>query len=830
MMGFNEIYAFLKNKLYSTNNIVKQAAIHKKTDINNNHYVMYALDATEEATRVDFGNKTYNLENHHLSFYQMQDDSKPYLSQYHYTATLKDKDHKRFTSHVYFDAQDQIVDITLMSPNKDEKITLDDEDKLELAELARINSKNIMAELRYQAQVSYDQLEQKYEKMESELALLSVSIDQNRDQYEQVLHEICKIVELLIPYHPQYESINRLFTHIQNAMTRKPHVSTLTLQRSPHADEVISSSIQIQDAIPTLQKNTLDDKLKSILVAKAAYIKSVEEKLPEVEQTQLALQFFEASNDTALIFNETKSSMDLQTLLTIQKLVSESSHIIKRIMISVIEETKVNSEFDLLPMQMLSNFIPQLSPRFIIHAVRNNNHYLLEILLKYGKFGIDTLLIDGVPLAVYCVLNHTSTVSREKCLSALIEHNASLLVNAPDGLPLVHQILKNPSSDLYKMLVKHNKKILQPKYYAMLSKILQARLAQSNFDEDKRKILNESIAAYRNAIVSINNIPANHIKRNNVLETVASTTAKLLSRLNDEKEKSLLEDPEFSTRAEQMLTLNKKLSSLFKASKNKLKVVDVNDDNTRLDQIPPASSTQEMRKIYLDYQDEYIKTLQLTINKIEIGQQIKAKSIDSKELLGSLEEINFDIKLARINMRKLTLKSQGLSDELPEEKHLDIPFVAMRTQQILDDYKKHDRTSKRTKSKASNHVLTKDERKEKLEEIIALYNQLGLEKAKKIMSWLGTILFKKNSTYGSHFEFFASLNSEDLLDIAVIGEILSGPQERIVDINDETFLIKIENNQGVSIEVITTNFPKGLLDPKYVASYPAMPSNKMRSG
>jgi hypothetical protein len=499
-MTVNKLYFFIKRSL-STLPIrqhLDKGSFYFKIDSEQHKYVLYEL-AIDNYIIVAGEEKSqqYILKSHHISFYEMQDDENPCLSQYHYTAYLEDENKKKYQLHVHFNQNDQLTTSAMLSIEGDNglyvKQKISSEFTNDLAQLAIDKSFKFMSELRAQYQNFLSSLETRYNELEQELRNLSSNLVANRDFYLEKLKITIEVLTQLSDYCPQYALIN-LFTRFEKYL----QVASETSNTSSSDDKFIEETLSIETvstyskkSAPLNTKKSIQKSIQQALEYQDAFL-SLPTNASYEEQLKSFLLFLESAQN-ALIATEDDDYIIAEDLQTIQILMSKSTAEAKKLLPYLL----LTNNFKLA--EALKHFVSPVADKLIKLALVKGNAEMLNFLLNNSDFPINTFLVtDNLSPVLFCFLKHKEETPKIECLSVLIKHHASIMVKTDDGLSVAHHIINTIHHPLKKALDNNMEKTLgNQQFYKLLIREIETYLDQSDINETNKNKLLVAIDQYK---------------------------------------------------------------------------------------------------------------------------------------------------------------------------------------------------------------------------------------------------------------------------------------------------------------------------------------------
>jgi hypothetical protein len=582
-MKINKLYNFIRGEVDSllTNTLHMQVTNFtlkvNKAGVNCAFYEL-PLNVRKE---LKFTNaKTYKLLNHHISFYAVQKDNDPNLSQYHYTGYFAGEDNLRYQLHVYFDNNDQPVRSTLSANDVEQGFDKDDINRSTRFALA--NCSNVMADIRRKHDESVTILETDYNNIEKDLCLLSEDSAKPAIEYQEKVDAILNILKALTNYHydERYKHLLCLFENMTKLGVEIPNTSPAVTIAQPEVKKYDDTSID-QTLSIVVSKPRLQARIRDALAISKKLLKT---KLP-AQKAELLLELYEKINTLFLLAEDDKFLVTAYDLQQINSLFIDNKKSIENFLLVAL----MHKDFEnIKPFRGVIKFFPL---NWLPLALKTANEVMLDFLLEYGNFCLNTITVSGNLNAVqYCYKQGKKLLG---CLTVLIKHKASLLSNAEDGLPIAHHILADKYHFFRSALLQNFDITLgSKKFYKSL--IYQLEICLSDLallDSAKAKIL---------SCINIYNLDLMHVTthgKEKAYLRLSSVAQEIALNHNDIKPHvtTLENDPECQRKAQALhraiaefkknmrssasyklnlksLDIQKKLSDLLKMTENRLRM------------------------------------------------------------------------------------------------------------------------------------------------------------------------------------------------------------------------------------------------------------------
>lgn len=504
-MAKNTLYQFLvafKPQIQEQGIIIEQSV--------NRHGVAYALIPLP--TNDSFNSATLTLLNHHISIYCTENDSNPFLSQYHYTACVSDNRGSVWRAHVFFNERDLIVhnDFLLLSQPSTSMATVSNEENLTplfsdepILLMAETAIQSIMPTLRASFVNKVLVLEQEYQGLEKEASILSVN--PFAEEYRLKLAELSSVLKQLSPLvrHSYYEGIQKFINSL---------LANLAPQAQPQADPSMAESSSQEKSwsfftsttnnIPRERKKLRPDDYKT--EAKIEELVKNYSKLKGLSTEERARQFPDLyAQLNALHLDIETISLSAAALAQLHQLhremLTQGEHDFKYCLLK-----GSTAHFEIAA--KMKPFHHLLSTQNLELALHIRNKNLLDFILHYGD---DSLI--KMPISVKnklfrspvhaCVDLDSPSTPMQECLKVLLIHGASLYQRDNDGLPLGHTIMSRKSSTLRYALYSYSRSDAitdSPHFYSHLIATLRQRLqCNPGMERDEQLGLIHAIKEYK---------------------------------------------------------------------------------------------------------------------------------------------------------------------------------------------------------------------------------------------------------------------------------------------------------------------------------------------
>lgn len=461
---------------------------------------------------------SYSLQEHHISFYE-----EPRKGQYHYTAYFTDNESKRYRLHVYYNEYDELiekssVEFLIYNDGSDNSIyRTSDELSEKFINLANSKTASIMLQLREAHVRAIERLINDYNLQEKKSSSLSEK-NNSKDHLESLKTTKAILEKLIIlggdSYYQKVKqliecSISYIEKDIESIPTKKNKKSTL-LAGEKENNNITKSQVSALNVGKSLQAN--QKKFESALH------NELEKKIDRLMRKLSELN--KISTKKQIIFLENTFSTFYQILLTINEdqellsLVQKTTNLYKQLyrkggelLCDLLTLEGMADRFELA--SQLVSFHEGLNVKLLGAALEAGEHEILDFILKYKKFPINSLSFtfqdspnsvqDFYPSAVhFCYKTDYDDESMSECLSVLIKHGASTLVTDDRELPIAHMILSTPNHPLQKAFENNKEQTLcSASFYQKLIKSLKNYMDKNSLVGTEKQSMEEAIKKYQ---------------------------------------------------------------------------------------------------------------------------------------------------------------------------------------------------------------------------------------------------------------------------------------------------------------------------------------------
>ena len=504
-MSHNALFNFIKTHTMSPVTFLGKG-VRIVLDNNKEGRPYFRLHLEPAAESVLYDDKhTYTLREHHISVYETEHRSIPELSQYHYTAYFQDNEGAQYQLHVYFNCIDEVVTEPVFS-----KIDAAgnfiyvpaDFFHDQFIDLATVTSKPIIGLLRKQLDIKVQELLLRCNTLELEACELSQPINGHYDAYVTKLEELCVALQNVMPlvkydHHEKKERlIQQMIVGLKHQSITRPDTTEVDVGST--IEERDASMIPAREIIEAPKLIMLDDRIE-ILSGRFEQLNKDDDALYAKELRGVLAMVYEFS----LLLGESGTSASPLALNKLQRLHRDVHSTCEKLYTRLLLNEKTAA------LKELPSFHYLLTDKYLTYALQTRKPLLLDFVLTHGDFVINdhSVIIRGkvYPSAVhYCFECDANATPMSECLSVLMKHNASIVVNDQRGLPIAHSILSTVNHPLRKALstpeVK-SKSLYSISFYKQLISALNGYLSGPLLKTAKERVaLEREIAIYRNEL------------------------------------------------------------------------------------------------------------------------------------------------------------------------------------------------------------------------------------------------------------------------------------------------------------------------------------------
>ena len=462
-------------------------------------YYRFELEHTHPVVLQD---GEYLLLDHHVSVYQTENQSNPFLSQYHYTAYFTGRDGTRYQLHVYYnDQNDMTVKPVFSIQNEtDGSFTPLESEQLQedFINLARAYAKPLIKSIRKQLTDTVKALEAQYSEWDREASLLATSIAHNHENYLATLRKCAEIAKRLarLVTHDHYQNVYQYTQRMITAVTERyklletateTHSSSLGVGEKT-SKETVSHSGKVKLSTPKKKGNAKKEQMPALSkkITSSPFDKRVQQiatefsnlakESDEICATKLA-DLLARINELSLILEDSETLVSLDSLTKLKNLQQQVRNEGEKLFTRLV----IKGEFKVAE-QMPSFYY--LLENYLEMALLTRNHRLLDFILQHGGININNqeVTVKGAvyPSAVhYCLSCGIRENPMADCLSVLIRHGASLFGSDESGLPIAHTILSTDNHPLKKAFTANRDKTIDSiAFYRQLISTLKLYLAE----------------------------------------------------------------------------------------------------------------------------------------------------------------------------------------------------------------------------------------------------------------------------------------------------------------------------------------------------------------
>jgi len=497
-MSANRLYHFIQLTL-STHNIIPGAvSFSNRQHSLGKQYFLFEL-AIQNKMKIGL----YTLQNHHVSVYEGPIGVLDLKSQYHYTAILKDDLNNTYRLHVYFDANDNLVERPFLSrcisENNYQTVNSDD-DQEAFKLLAHLSIQNLIRFLREKLNAQITIYQTEYDEIEKHADWLFQQLPKSKEKYlltlDKLIHKIDQIAACITPDRVllgKKAFLNSLKESVglMNIPEYADTHTTSLLKNNSHEKSTSTPALfsplkeHPKKFILETQKEKLGDVLKNL----DSRFMQTKEMNGNLQLTTLTEIFHELTEkELFLEFDKIEAiPLEIKQLKMLKEKVQETAR-------KILEKLLVQGEFE--QAKMLNVFYHLIATKNLLTiALLLNKPALLDMLLTNNLISVHTKNIainnfEYSSMVDYCFKQNKNR-SKIECLSVLIKHGASLMeVDSECGLPYAAQLILDPNHPMCEA-IKNNEEntVWNVVFYKQLNQVLNMLKIQPDSTDEKLKLL-----------------------------------------------------------------------------------------------------------------------------------------------------------------------------------------------------------------------------------------------------------------------------------------------------------------------------------------------------
>lgn len=445
-MPHNILYNYLSTDTEIQRVLTRKLRLVKDTNAENIAYYRLELDPQQlKDAIISDGITDLHIIDCHGSIYNNESSSNPKLSQYHVTILMHDKDSgKKYRAHIYYKGNDELASEPVVSiqERKSYKTVSFSEFNEDLLVVSSQIVFQFIPILRAGLVNKVSTLIADVEQQQHDAEALSVQLDQNRGPYVTALENIIATLNVLSPLvkHRHYQQVGRFLQQMKQALIaqanppKAPALAAEAATIKPLKKASIETPVverQMKSQMPNTYATDIANLHARYLALSTAKIEEYAERLGNLQSELTGL---------LLIMED---SPDILPMAVLQQL-NELNQQLPCKGQERLRHTLKNKDFK--SAEFLRHFNYALTEEDLQKALVENDHEILEYLLKLGTFEINTLPITVADKSYssaieFCYETHTVAKPTTACLKVLIMQNASLHVPDSNGLPIAYKIL-----------------------------------------------------------------------------------------------------------------------------------------------------------------------------------------------------------------------------------------------------------------------------------------------------------------------------------------------------------------------------------------------------
>lgn len=511
-MKKNTLFNYISLNLKTLGN---QFKIELDVNQRDQHYLRINLDNDLQSIHLDDEENKYNLVDHHISVYALEDKI-PTLSQYHYTAYFK-KNASHYQLHVYYNNQETLTIEPVFSIKNEETNAYEIINKPQLNEkfiqLASAHINPVLSQLRKKMDETLHSLISTYEN--SEATLCSQANDPVK--YLRSIHSIESQLKKIIPLvnHEHYARLLNFFIALRKDKEQEALSKTKKSNQQPKKSTLknnVTHEKPIYNAVSqqkTSKKRTIsqDELLQALINNSFEKLCGFNDRSYE-NQIDLINELNYQITPYILTIDESKyTQKNVINLITLHKKIHSTGT-------DMLRESLQLKNFNFA--EKLSSFYYILSAKDLSFSIQQSDHKLLDFLLTNLDFNLENqpIIIKGkakttngrkktkdtiYQSAVQCCYSQAmKNKAMKECLNVLIRHGAFLHYFDEQGLPIVHKILSSENHPLHASFAENEEKtLLSVSFYRQLISDLTYYKENANLGEEELFSINDKLNQYK---------------------------------------------------------------------------------------------------------------------------------------------------------------------------------------------------------------------------------------------------------------------------------------------------------------------------------------------
>ncbi|MCW8442684.1 hypothetical protein OQJ05_01280 [Fluoribacter gormanii] len=468
-MYLNKLYNFIHTEIFEHDKQrFDKATLFRQTHLNGTPY--YLLQLPKKKNKFPEG---LTLIEHHISIYEQPLNIIDKLSEYHYTATFKDKQRKTYRLHVYFDQLDAMISsprLVLETSNQEYESTAGNEFDVDWLAVSKRTIGSIIAKLRDEQNNHCALLKNKIAALDKVTVQLSMNLEKNKKKYLTTLDQQIKLSTQLNAINSRedmqkkiglletiYQKVDVEISSPRSSRKTKEIASSATQSTTPEASQLTKA-----DAA-NVRKTAISKKNKYFPINNTAQEESLTPKInklsdkllqigsttDESEKTAMIQDLFQRISELQLIVSSSK----VNSIQTLKKMEQSVISMGKKHLHSLLFKNKFNQA-----VQLSALFSVALDDTILKKALIELNANLLDFILKNKKYDLEKFKLKIHDKNYDSILDYLlqcdfSSSKAEQCFNILLTHKMSLLRNDSVGLPLLLPIIEDEKHPLANILL-----------------------------------------------------------------------------------------------------------------------------------------------------------------------------------------------------------------------------------------------------------------------------------------------------------------------------------------------------------------------------------------
>lgn len=474
-------------------------------------YAIVFLSPYQKPMLIDGGR--CEIGEHHMTIYE-KFRREAGNSLYHYTAELLLSDNP-CKLHVYFDGQDQVIDLkTTLKDELGKIMPLTENQRVLFSQMAITHTTPFRSQLRKFQQSTIHELTNRLNIILENIFKLPVHDKESQkfclSEIDSLLQQAQDLIDcggsknvyqILMRYKKTIEWKMIYLMREEAAAKASPQMA-----REYRDDDVVESvsgtledSRLFSEIKPEKTAEQMEQEKNALLLAelkeKTEAIFCIERECNSSNKASSALVY--AYNEAARVaLGFLLECPDSEEIINYTNVIYKALADSQALCVSRLREAMVLD--DEPSIQCLKGFAALLSDESVVAAIGRNKPEQLEMLLETGAFPVNQIQsVNRAENQACSLLEFSMNKKHHECFSILLKHGADYMVNGRDDLPLIHHVFMQRRGPFYAAVIEHFNVAKLKQINQRLIDIVSARLAQPDLPEADRETLSLVLEEYK---------------------------------------------------------------------------------------------------------------------------------------------------------------------------------------------------------------------------------------------------------------------------------------------------------------------------------------------